>query len=228
MYKVFLVEDDPGIASCLSEQLSSWGMQVASARDFRDILPQFAEFSPHIVLMDIVLPFYNGYHWCEQIRKISSVPILFLSSAGDDMNQVMAMNLGADGFIAKPFSADVVLAKVQALLRRSYIFAGETPMLQYRGAFFNPADSTLTYQGQTLELTKNEHRILLLLLQNKGKIVSREKLMESLWQSDDFVDENTLSVNVNRLRKKLAAVGLSSMIEARFKVGYLIPKEEAR
>ena len=172
--------------------------------------------------MDITLPFFNGYHWCTEIRRISQVPIMFLSSASDNMNIVMAMNMGADDFIAKPFDANVLMAKVQALLRRTYDFSGTAPVLEHRGAFLNTGDNTLTYQQNTIALTKNEYRILLCLLENKGRVVSREQLMERLWESEQFIDENTLTVNVNRLRKKLDAAGLDGFITTRFGVGYLV------
>ena len=173
--------------------------------------------------MDVALPFYNGYHWCAEIRKVSRVPILFLSSASDNMNMVMAMNLGADDFVAKPFDLDVLTAKVNALLRRSYDFAASAPLLEHRGAILDTGGDVLLFQGQRIELTRNEYRILLTLMQNKGSVVSREKLMEALWQTDSFVDENTLSVNVGRLRKKLENAGLRDFIVTRFGVGYQLP-----
>ena len=175
-----------------------------------------------LILLDVKLPYYNGFYWCSEIRKFSKVPIIFVSSADDDMNIVMAMNMGADDFIAKPFDMEVLILKIQALLRRSYDFAVQAPFLEHRGAILNTADQTLSVDGQKLELTKNEYRILLVLLRNKGKVVSREKLMEELWESESFVDENTLTVNINRLRKKLAGVGLDGFILTKFKVGYLI------
>ena len=185
-------------------------------------MAEFARFDPHLVLMDVVLPFFNGYHWCGEIRKVSKVPVIFLSSASDNMNIVMAMNLGADDFIAKPFDQNVLTAKVQALLRRTYDFAGAVPVLEHRGALLNTGDGTLTFHGRQIALTKNEYRILLALMENKGKVVSRERLMERLWETDSFVDENTLTVNVNRLRKKLDAAGLAGFITTKFGVGYLI------
>lgn len=222
MYRVWIVEDDAGIAEGVIRQLNSWGMEAKCVSDFRNIMPEFSEYAPHLVLLDLALPFFNGYHWCREIRKVSKVPIVFLSSASDNMNIVMAMNLGADDFVAKPFDADVLTAKVQALLRRSYDFATGSPVLEHRGALLNTDDGTLLYGNTKIPLTKNEHRILLLLMKNKGKIVSREKLMEALWQTDSFVDENTLTVNVGRLRKKLEGAGLPDFIETKFGVGYFI------
>ena len=179
-------------------------------------------YDPQLVLMDISLPFFNGYHWCSEIRRVSRVPIIFLSSAADNMNIVMAMNMGADDFIAKPFDQRVLMAKVQALLRRAYDFSQAAPTLSHRGAALNTADQTLRYNGQKIALTKNEYRILLTLLEGRGRVVSRERLMERLWETDSFVDENTLTVNVNRLRKKLDAAGLNGFITTRVGAGYLV------
>lgn len=222
MYKLMIVEDDPGIARSVRELAESWGYIAQVPEDFRHITAAFTAFQPHLVLMDITLPFFNGYHWCTEIRRLSQVPILFLSSAADNMNIVMAMNLGADDFIAKPFDGTVLMAKVQALLRRTYDFAGSAPVLEHRGAFLNTGDNSLTYGEETVPLTKNEYRILLCLMENKGRVVSREQLMERLWESEQFIDENTLTVNVNRLRKKLDAVGLEGFITTKFGVGYLV------
>ncbi len=222
MYKLYIVEDDGGIANGIKSLAENWGFEVRICSDFRNVTAEFAQFNPHIVLMDIGLPFFNGYHWCGEIRKISNVPVIFISSASDNMNIVMAVNMGADDFIAKPFDGAVLMAKVQALMRRSYDFAASAPVLSHNGAFLNTGDNTLTVNGEKTELTKNEYRILLCLMENKGKVVSREKLMERLWQTDSFVDENTLTVNVNRLRKKLEAAGLEDFITTKFGVGYII------
>lgn len=222
MYKIFLVEDDRAIAQAVLSQLQAWGMEVHTVQDFRNVLGEFADCAPHLILMDIGLPFFNGYHWCQEIRRVSKVPIIFISSAADNLNIVMAMNMGADDFIAKPFDLNVLMAKVQALLRRTYDFADSVPVLEHQGALLNTGDGTLTYEGASIPLSKNEYRILLTLLQNKGKAVSREKLMEALWATDSFVDENTLSVNVNRLRKKLDGAGLAAFITTQHGVGYLV------
>ncbi len=222
MYRLLIVEDDKGIAEAIKEQAEMWELQVHCVQNFRNVLAEFAEFDPHIVLLDISLPFFNGYHWCNEIRKVSKVPIIFISSASDSMNIVMAMNMGGDDFIAKPFDQSVLMAKVQAVLRRTYDFASSVPILEHRGALLNTGDNTLSYEGEKIPLTKNEYRILLILMQNKGKVVSREKIMEQLWESDSFVDENTLSVNVNRLRKKLDNAGLGHFITTKFGVGYVI------
>lgn len=222
MYKLFIVEDDRNIALGIQSLAQSWDFAVHICEDFRKVTEEFVSFAPQIVLLDIGLPFFNGYHWCGELRRLSSVPIIFLSSASDNMNIVMAMNMGADDFIAKPFDGTVLMAKVQALLRRSYDYTAAAPMLSHRGAFLNTADNTLTVGERHISLTKNEYRILFCLMEQKGKIVSREQLMERLWESDAFVDENTLTVNVNRLRKKLDAVGLDNFITTKVGVGYLV------
>ena len=222
MYRALIVEDDAGIAEAIRRAARSWDLEVTQAEDLHDVMASFAAVQPHIVLLDISLPFFNGYHWCSEIRRVSNVPILFLSSAADNLNIVMAMNMGADDFIAKPFDLDVLMAKVQALLRRAYDFAASAPVLEHRGALLHTGEQTLTYGGKTVPLTKNEYRILLCLLRGKGTVVSREKLMEQLWQTDAFVDENTLNVNIGRLRKKLDAAGLHDFITTRIGAGYLI------
>ena len=222
MYKLLIVEDDAGIAAAIKAQAEAWAMSCRVIEDFRGVMREFAEFQPHLVLMDISLPFFNGYHWCAEIRRVSKTPIIFISSASDNMNIVMAMNMGGDDFIAKPFDRTVLVAKVQALLRRCYDFHPTAPILEHRGAELNTGDNSLRFRGEKIELTKNEYRILLCLMENKGQVVSREKLMERLWASDSFVDENTLTVNVNRLRRKLDGAGLTGFITTKFGVGYLL------
>ena len=222
MYRLLIVEDDMGIAQAIKEQARVWGLEAAYVEDFRNVMSEFAAFSPHLVLLDISLPFYDGYHWLSEIRKVSQVPVIFISSASDNMNIVMAMNMGADDFIAKPFDLDVLTAKVQALLRRTYDFAPAEPVLSHRGAVLQTGGQSLLVNGEKLPLSKNEYRILWTLLKEKGKIVSRERLMEALWQTDSFVDENTLSVNMARLRKKLDGAGLAGFIATRVGAGYLV------
>ena len=222
MYRLFIVEDDRGIAEAIKSQAEKWELEVRCAQNFRNILSEFSEFDPHIILLDISLPFFNGYHWCTEIRNVSKVPIIFISSASDNMNIVMAMNLGADDFIAKPFDQSVLMAKINALLRRTYDFSSSVSVFEHRNALLNTADNTLTYSGEKIPLSKNEFRILYILMSNKGKIVSREKIMEQLWETDCFVDENTLSVNIHRLRKKLCSFGLEDFITTKFGVGYII------
>ncbi len=190
--------------------------------DFKDVMGKFVDFEPQLVLLDIVLPFFNGFHWCQEIRKISKVPIIFLSSANDNMNIVMAMNMGGDEFIEKPFDLNVVTAKVQAVLRRTYEFRGTADIMEWNGAILNLADATVLYQDQKLELSKNEFKILQILLENTGKIVSRESIMTRLWDSNEFIDDNTLTVNVARLRKKMEQIGLGGKIITKKGIGYMV------
>lgn len=225
MYKIYIVEDDASIASAVSEQLESWGMEVKCTEDFHNIASEFASFAPHMVLMDISLPYMDGYYWCGEIRKVSKIPIIFLSSASENMNIIMAMNMGADDFISKPFDMNVLVAKMQALLRRTYDFSDNIPIIEHRGAMLNTGDGSLLYKNEKIELSKNEQKILLTLMQNKGSVVSREKLMNELWQTFEFVDDNSLTVNVGRLRKKLEKAGLKDFIETKFGVGYIIPED---
>ena len=222
MYRIFIVEDDEIIARTVKRHLESWDYEVAVVTDFSNVMTEFLQFAPQLVLMDVKLPFYNGYHWCTEIRKISKVPVIFVSSASDNMNIVMAVNMGGDDFIAKPFDLDVLTVKVQAMLRRSYDFTGQSTVLEHRGAMLNLTEATLTYQQEKIELTKNDLRILQVLMENKDKVVSRDTLMMKLWESDSYVDENTLSVNVNRLRKKLEALGLEDFILTKKGIGYRI------
>ena len=216
MYRIFLVEDDETIARLIKKHLEKWEYEVSTVQDFGNVLGEFAVCDPQLVLLDIRLPFYNGHYWCTQIRQVSKVPIIFLSSVSDNMNIVMAMNMGADDFIPKPFDLEVLTAKVQALLRRSYDFAGSSSMLEHKGML------TILYQEQKVELTKNELKILQTLIENKTQVVTRETLMTRLWESDMYVDENTLSVNVNRLRKKLTSIGLEDSILTKKGIGYQI------
>lgn len=222
MYRLLIVEDDRGIAEGVREQAEAWDITARIVTDFHNVMAEFSRFDPHIVLLDISLPFFNGYHWCGEIRRVSNVPVIFISSAADNMNMIMAMNMGADDFIAKPFDGSVLIAKIQALLRRTYDFAPSVPVLDHKGAMLNTGDGSFLYKNEKIPLSKNEYRILLTLMKNKGKTVSRERLMEQLWETDSFVDENTLSVNVNRLRKRLEAAGLEGFITTKFGVGYII------
>lgn len=222
MYKVLIVEDDPVISKAVAEHMRGWGFEAKSAEDFAHITDEFLAFQPHLVLLDVSLPFFNGYHWCAEIRRLSKVPILFISSASENMSIVMAINMGADDFIAKPFDWDVLTAKVQAVLRRAYDFNGETSFLQHNGVILNMNDATLQFEDQTVDLTKNEYKILRTLLESKGKTVSRDTLMTKLWESDNFVDENSLTVNVNRLRKKLEEYGIHDLIQTKKGLGYLV------
>ena len=222
MYRIFIVEDDAVIARAVQDHLTGWGHTVACAQRFDQVLSEFAAFDPHLVILDISLPFFNGYPWCTEIRKVSQVPILFLTSAADSVDVVTAMQLGGDDLLAKPFDLPVLSAKVQAILRRSYDFRPSARLLACRGAVLDVSDGTLTVDGQRVELSKNEGRILHMLLEHKGQAVTRDALMVRLWESDSFVDENTLNVNVGRLRRKLEAAGLTDFIRTRKGVGYLV------
>lgn len=222
-YRILIVEDDAVIAGAVRRYLEGWGYTARCAENFNNIIGEFAEFDPQLVLLDISLPFFNGYHWCGEIRRVSKVPILFLSSASDNMNLVMAVNMGGDDFLAKPFEMAVLAAKIQALLRRVYDFGAPSHLMECGGAVLNVSDGTLSADGKRVDLTKNELRILRLLIECRGRIVTREEMMNALWQSDEFVDENTLSVNVNRLRRKLTAAGLDEeLIRTKKGVGYLM------
>ena len=220
MYKIFLVEDDRALADTLAQMLSERDFEVYCVRDFRQIPAEFDAFQPQLVLMDLMLPFDNGYHWCAELRKRSDIPIVFLSSAADNLNIVTAMQMGGDDFIAKPVDINVLTAKIQAILRRCGGLSA--PELSLHGLTLHPNDASADYQGTHIELTKNEYRILQTLMESHGKIVSRDTLMMKLWQDDCYVEENTLTVNVTRLRKKLAAAGLSDFIRTKVGSGYLI------
>ena len=222
MYRIYIIEDDNIIAGKIKEHMTSWGFEAQCASDFRNIMSEFAQYDPHMVLLDISLPFFNGYHWCEEIRRVSKVPVIFLSSAADNMNIIMAMSMGGDDFISKPFDMNVLVAKVQAVLRRTYDFGGQTQVIEHRGALLNMSDASLVYNGEPVELTRNDYKILLTLMENRGSIVSRETLMEKLWETDCFVDENTLTVNIARLRKKLDNAGLTGFITTKKGIGYIV------
>jgi DNA-binding response OmpR family regulator len=222
MYRIFVVEDDTIIAGEMKKHLEKWGYEVETASDFNDVMKQFVSFDPHLVLMDIILPFYNGHYWCSQIRQVSQVPIVFVSSAGDNMNIVMAVNMGGDDFLTKPFDLEVLAAKVLAMLRRTYAFRGQTTVMEYHGVILDLTEAALKIGDQKLELTKNEFRILQLLFENLGSPVSREQIMKRLWDNDCFVDDNTLTVNIARIRKKLEEAGNTDLIQTRKGLGYMI------
>lgn len=222
MYRIFIIEDDFSLAQTMKNQIESWGNEVKLASDFQHVISEFEAYHPHLVLVDIMLPFFNGYYWCSEIRRQSNVPVVFISSASDNMNIVMAMNMGGDDFIAKPIDLSVMMAKIQAVLRRSYDLSGMEPVLECQGAVLNLKDASLCFQGERIELTKNEFRILQTLMEHKGKVVSRDTLMVKLWQMDCYVEENTLTVNVNRLRKKLEQAGLKDFITTKVGCGYIV------
>lgn len=222
MYRILIIEDDMTIAHALANHLERWDYETRCVEDFKYVTEVFMEYDPQLVLLDVMLPFFNGFHWCQEIRKISKVPIIFLSSANDNMNIVMAMNMGGDEYIEKPFDLNVVTAKVQAILRRAYSFQGSVNVMEYHGAVLHLNDAMISYRNQKLELTKNEFRILQMLLENRGKIVSRDDLITRLWESDEFIDDNTLTVNIARLRKKLEQLGLDDMIRTKKGIGYMV------
>lgn len=222
MYKIMVIEDDAAMADAVKRQTEAWGNEVYLVKNFQNVLKEFIEFGPHLVLIDIMLPFYNGYYWCTEIRKVSSVPVLFISSASDNMNIVMAINMGGDDFIAKPFDLNVLNAKVQAILRRTYDLGGQVPVMEQGGAILNLNEMSLVYRDKKVELSKNEFRILQTLMENKGKVVSRNTLMTRLWEDDCYVEENTLTVNITRLRKRLEQIGLTDFIETKTGKGYFI------
>lgn len=222
MYRIYVIEDDFTISSLIKEHLEKWGYDVRCTKNFNDILHEFTEFAPHIVLVDIMLPFFNGFHWCSEIRRISEVPVVFISSASENMNIVMAMNMGGDDFISKPLDLNVMTAKIQAMLRRTYDMGGRIPVLEHNGVVLNLNDTTVVYNGKTIELTKNDFRILQTLMEKKGTVVSRDTLMNKLWQDDCYVEENTLTVNVTRLRRKLESVGIRDFVKTRVGMGYII------
>ena len=225
MYKILIVEDDLPMAQAIQKEMEMWGNEAEYVQDFQNVISAFTGYDPHLVLMDITLPFYNGYHWCSEIRKISNVPIIFISSAADNMNIIMAVNMGGDDFVAKPFDLSVLTAKVQAVLRRTYDLAGKIPVLEHRGAILNLYDTTLTYDGNKIDLTKNEFRILQTLMENKGRLVSRDTLMTKLWETDDYIEENTLTVNIEKKKKKLEKAGLTEFITTKVGEGYIVTAE---
>lgn len=226
MQKILIVEDDEVIAQSLKEHLEKWNYEVKAVEDFENVMSTFETFDPMLVLLDISLPYFNGYHWCQQIRKVSQVPIIFISSTNENMNIVMAMNMGADDFINKPFDINVLTAKVQALLRRTYAFSKEFHILSYKNFLLDLLGATLEYQGEIIHLTKNEVKIMQILFEKPETIVSREDIMVELWQSDEFVDDNTLSVNVNRLRRKIEDLGVDNIILTKKGIGYMLQYEE--
>lgn len=222
MYKIFIVEDSRSIADSLEKYLSGWGYEVACCEDFDSVLTHFTAFSPQLVLLDISLPGKSGFYWCGEIRKLSKVPILFLSSAADNMNIVTAMNLGGDDFIGKPFDPAVLVSKMQALLRRTYEFGQSSELMEHNAVIFNTLSGCVHHGSQRAELTQNEQRILRVLMEQRGRIVSRTHIMQQLWENDSYVDDNTLTVNMTRLRKKLEEVGAHDFIQTKKGQGYMV------
>ena len=222
MYKILIVDDDLIISREIKKALDNWGYETKITEDFKNVLNEFIEFKADIVLLDIGLPFFNGYHWCREIRKISKVPIIFISSMNDSMNIIMAMNMEGDDFIVKPFDINVLVAKIQALIRRSYEFRGNTNILENKNVILNIEECSITYKENKLELTKNEFKIIQILFENAGKVISREDIMIKLWDSDSFIDDNTLTVNIARLRKKLQGLEINDLIKTKKGMGYMV------
>ena len=222
MYRILIVEDDESIARSVKTHLESWNYEVCCAEDFSNVAGTFAAFDPQLVLMDVKLPFFNGYHWCSEIRKVSKVPVIFVSSASDNMNIVMAVSMGGDDFIAKPFDLQVLTAKLQAVLRRSYGSKLTSHLIECGEVVLNLNDTSVAVRGEKIDLTKNEFLILKTLMEKQGKVVSREEIMERLWGNDEFVDDNTLTVNITRIRKKLEAAGVNDFITTKRGLGYLV------
>lgn len=220
MQRIFLVEDDKTISQLVAKNLINWGYQVQEVQDFQTVLDQISDYQPHLILLDIGLPFFNGYYWCQEIRKTSRVPIMFLSSHDQPMDIVMAINMGADDYVTKPFEMTVLLAKIQGLLRRTYDFVGEQSVLWFEEISLDLKTMQVSYGQVVEELTRNEFQILRVLFEHGKEVVSREELMRELWNSDIFVDDNTLSVNIARLRKKLAELGMPDLIMTKKGVGY--------
>ncbi|MCI8509467.1 MAG: response regulator transcription factor [Lachnospiraceae bacterium] len=221
-YKILIVEDEATIGGKMKLHLEKWGYKVHLAENFQDILGEVTSISPDLILMDVMLPYYNGFYWCSQIRKLFKIPIVFISSADDNMNIVMAMDMGGDDFIAKPFDLAVLTAKVGAIIRRSYSYAGQVNVIEHQGAILNLLDATMSYQGKRAEFSKNEFQILALLMENAGGIVSRDTIMMQLWDGNNFIDDNTLTVNITRIRKKLKEIGLEDFVKTKKGIGYII------
>lgn len=221
-YRILIVEDDECISKSIKDHLCKWDFEALCIKDFKNVSTQAAKVNPHLILMDVMLPYFNGFYNCSEIRKFSKVPIIFISSASDNMNIVMAINMGGDDFISKPFDLSVLTAKIQALLRRTYSFRDQTNTIEYNDVILNLSDASVLYKNSKIELTKNDFRIMHILLENAGHIVSRDELMKQLWESDEFIDDNTLTVNITRLRKKLEEFGLIDFIKTKKGIGYII------
>lgn len=224
MAKIMIVEDETTIRELISEELQKWQFETIGTTDFNDVLDDFQEENPQLVLMDINLPVYDGYYWCQKIREVSKAPIIFISSRSTNMDMIMAMNMGADDFVTKPFQIDVLIAKINALLRRSYNYSDtDSEVLSHNGITLNVDNGRMEIKGEMIDLSKNEYRLLYLLMKKHGKILTREKLLRALWDDERFVDDNTLTVNINRLRKKIEQAGIAGYIETKVGVGYMVP-----
>lgn len=223
--RIFLIEDDDVIARSLKKFLENWSYEVFICKDFENIFDEYKDIDPTIVLIDISLPFFNGYYWCEQIRRVSNVPIIFISSASENLNKIMAMNMGADDYITKPFDLELLLAKIKALLRRSYEYTEPSHNIDYKDIVIDRDRMVLSFGSSQLSLSKNEYLILEMMFAHPEKIFQREEIMDKIWQTDEFIDDNTLTVNIMRLRKKLDSIGLKNFIKTKKKVGYYIERD---
>lgn len=222
MFKIFVVDDSQIISEKLKKELEKWGFEVILVDDFERVFDIFKKELPDLVVMDIALPFYDGYFWTRKIRGISNVPIIFLSSKEDTMNKIMAMEMGADDFVTKPFEMDLLIAKIKALLRRAYDYKENLSRIEIRGLILDLKAMSVSLGDENLDLSKNEFKILETLMVNKGNVVSRDKLMTSLWSTDIYIDDNTLTVNISRLRKSLASLGIADFIKTKQGLGYYV------
>ena len=224
MAKIMVVEDEAVIRQLIIEELEKWQFETFGTTDFQQVLTDFEEQEPQLILLDINLPVFDGYYWCQKIREASKVPIIFISSRNTNMDMIMAMNMGADDFVTKPFEIDVLIAKINALLRRSYNYVeSSSETLVHNGLTLNIDNSSMYINGESIDLSKNEYRLLYILMKNHGKILSREKLLRALWDDERFVDDNTLTVNINRLRRKIEQAGMNGYIETKVGQGYIVP-----
>lgn len=219
--KIFIIEDEEKIRIELSELLNRYGYEANYSNDFENIVKIALESNSHIILLDINLPYYDGYYICREIRKKSNIPIIVVTSRNSEVDELMSMNLGADDFVTKPYNTQILLARISSLLRRTYQNM-DLEIFEFKGLKYNMSTSEMEFDNNKVELTKNESRILYTLIKNKEKIVSRNELMKSLWQNDEFVDDNTLTVNINRLRKKLEEVGAVGYLQTKRGQGYIL------
>lgn len=223
--KVYVVEDDDVILKALKKFLQNWSYEVHVADDFSSVYEKFLKVNPDLVLLDVSLPFFNGYYWCEQIRKSSNVPIIFISSADENLNKIMAMNMGADDYITKPFDLELLLAKIKAILRRTFEYSESTNNISYKDVIIDRDRMVLKFANEEISLSKNEYLILEMMFEYPEKVFKREEFMDKIWQTDEFIDDNTLTVNIMRLRKKLEDIGLKNFIKTKKKVGYYIERD---
>lgn len=225
-FRIFIIEDDEVIFKAIKKYLESWNFIVLGVKDFENVFDEFINFKADLLLIDISLPFFNGYHWCEKIRSVSKIPIIFISSASINLNKIMAMNMGADDYITKPFDLDLLVAKIKALLRRTYEYVEIYDNLIYQDLSLDREKMTLKYNENEIALSKNEFMILEMMFKSPRKVFKREEFMDKIWQTDEFIDDNTLTVNIMRLRKKLEEIGLRNLIKTKKKVGYYLERSE--